>query len=185
MNDSDLYNAWKQNEHIEVFGNWNQTATWSLIRQCRRFNDFQLVETVLGNQGCSTLSDVGCATGGFFRFFRHVAPSLEYKGFDISEPAVAHAKLLHPSGSFTVFDGKPKSLDAIKSDVLFCKDVVVHQTNPTEFLSDLYDTTYRFLVLRILTRELGDTVFDVSGPANTTTDVGCPILFSTLQSWWL
>jgi hypothetical protein len=49
----------------------------------------------------------------------------------------------------------------LKSDVVFSRDVVHHQTDPVGFLSDLYAISNRYLALRIRTREVGTTVFEV------------------------
>ena len=104
---------------------------------------------------------MGCATGRFRRFFGKIWPSLQYKGFDISEAAIGYAKRLYPNGEFQVFGGSVKSSPEIKSDIVFCRDVVHHQTNPSEFLSDLHDATGSYLILRVRTREVGTTVFDI------------------------
>lgn len=177
-----MYEAWKQQDHVSLFSLWDQFSTSRLVKECRRFNDFQLLQTISGSQDCVTLADVGCATGGFYRFFHHLAPNLEYLGFDISEAAVAHAKSIYPSGDFRLFDGNLKSLDTFKSDIVFCRDVVHHQTNPIEFLSDLYDATGRYLVLRVRTREKGNTIFDVDQSCQYTYGRWVPyIVFNTTE----
>lgn len=151
-----------QQEHTTAFGEWDGYSTAKLVKVCDQFNECQLFRTLVGREECRSLSDVGCATGRFYRFFHHVWPSLEHKGFDISEKAIEQAKKLHPKADFRVFDGRLKSAPGIESDIVVCRDVVHHQTNPCEFLSDLYDIARRHLILRIRTREVGATVFDVS-----------------------
>jgi len=157
-----LREAWKQNEHAGHFGTWDRLSTARLVKICDQFNECQLFRTLVGVQNCISVSDVGCATGRFFRFFRNVWPGLEYKGFDISEAAIEHARTLYPKGHFTVFDGNVTSPPDIQSDIVFCRDVVIHQPNPIEFISDLYDATKRYLILRLRTRDVGATVFDVT-----------------------
>lgn len=157
-----LHDAWNQKEHESYYAGWDRYSNARLVRLCDQFNDCQLFRTLVRDQSCQSLSDVGCANGPFYRFFRKVWPSLEYKGFDISGVAIEKAKSHYPTGNFTVFDGCLKSLPGIKSDIVFCRDVVQHQPSPYEFLSDLYDITRHYLILRILTREVRATVINVS-----------------------
>jgi SAM-dependent methyltransferase len=161
-NCADSREAWKEKEHASLFGGWDYNSTAKLVKLCNQFNEFQLFRTLAGNPDCRTLSDVGCATGNFYRFFQKVWPALKYKGFDISEAAIERAKSRYPTVEFSVFDGRLKSLRDIESDIVFCRDVVHHQANPCEFLADLYDISSRYLILRVRTREVGTTVFDLS-----------------------
>ncbi|MDA1128320.1 MAG: class I SAM-dependent methyltransferase [Chloroflexi bacterium] len=154
--------AWKKDEHARYFGTWDHLSTATLVKICDQFNECQLFRTLADSKPSGSLSDVGCATGRFFRYFKKIAPGLEYKGFDISEAAIQYAKGLYPAGNFTRFDGDVKSTPDIRSDIVFCRDVVIHQENPSEFLSDLYDATKSYLILRVRTRETGSTVFDTA-----------------------
>ena len=152
------------------------------MRLCNRFNECLLLRTIVGSPSLGTFSDVGCATGRFYRYVLKVWPSLQYKGFDISEVAIEQATRLYPGGNFTVFDGSLKSAPEIQSDVVFCRDVAHHQENPTQFLSDLYDVTGKYLVLRVRTREVGSTVFDVSQSCQYTYGRWVPyIVFNTQE----
>jgi len=153
--------AWKESKHASGFGTWDKLSTGRLVRVCDQFNEIQLFRTLADNRDCRSISDIGCATGRFFRFFQKVRPDLEYKGFDISETAIEYARNLYPRGDFTVFNGSLTEEPRIQSDIVFCRDVVIHQAEPREFLSDLYDVTKRYLILRLRTRETGDTVFDI------------------------
>lgn len=54
------------------------------------------------------------------------------------------------------------SNEAIRADIVFCKDVVHHQTDPKKLLSALYEKANNYLILRVRTREVGPTVFDPS-----------------------
>ena len=169
-----------EREHAGHFAGWDRYSTTRLVRLCDQFNDCQLFRTIVGIQNCRALSDVGCATGRFRRFFRNIWPSLEYKGFDISEAAIGYARSLYPNGDFRVFDGDVKSSPEIESDIVFCRDVVHHQTNPCEFLSNLHDATRSYLILRVRTREVGTTVFDINQSCQYTYGHWVPyIVFNT------
>ena len=158
----EIHEAWKEREHAIVFGGWNHFRTAKLVKLCDQFNECSLFRTLVGNPDCQTLSEIGCATGGFYRYFHKVWPALKYHGFDLPEAAIERAKKLYPAVEFSSFDGHLNSLGGIESDIVFCRDVVHHQAKPSEFLSDLYATTRRFLILRVRTREVGSTDFDIS-----------------------
>jgi SAM-dependent methyltransferase len=158
----EIHEAWQEKEHSIVFGGWNHYSTAKLVGLCDQYNEFGLFRSLVGNADCRTLSDVGCATGGFYRFFTKVWPALKYKGFDVSNVAIEQAKKFYPEVALNVFDGRINSLKSIESDIVFCRDVVHHQDEPSEFLSDLYDVTKKFLIVRVRTREVGATVFDIS-----------------------
>ena len=109
---------------------------------------------------CRSISDVGCAAGGFYRFFREYAPHMEYRGFDLSPVAIKTAESQFKEAYFRLFDGNLKTNPDIRSDIVFCRDVVHHQPQPFDFLSDLYDLSDKYLLLRIRTRETGPTIVD-------------------------
>jgi len=107
-----------------------------------------------------SIMDVGCATGRFYRFFRKTFPEAAYHGFDISRVAIEHATNLYPHSDFSVFDGDPTTVGGPNPDLIFCRDVLFHQPTPKEFLAKLYETSGKYLIMRIRTREVGATVFD-------------------------
>lgn len=107
-----------------------------------------------------SVMDIGCATGRFFRFFNTIFQGAHYRGFDISQVAIDHAKKLYPEAEFSLFDGDPSAVDGPSPDLLFCRDVLHHQPDPKEFLAQLYRTAGKYLILRVRTREVGPTVFD-------------------------
>ena len=171
-----------QKEHPTLFGVWDRYSTRRLVRLCNKFNECQLLQSVVADPDLRTLSDVGCATGRFYRYFLRIWPSLQYKGFDISEGAVSQARRLYPRTSFTVFNGRIESEPKIRSDVIFCRDVVHHQEDPRQFLSGLYDDTGKYLVLRVRTREVGATVLDTSQSCQYTYGLWVPyIVFNTAE----
>ena len=53
-------------------------------------------------------------------------------------------------------------MPGVQADIVFCRDVVLHQVDPGQFLSDLYEVTDKYLILRLRTREIGATVYDIS-----------------------
>lgn len=156
------HDAWESGGHVSHFSVRDSYSNSRLIKHCDQFNECKLFRTLVGTQGCLTVLDVGCATGGFYRYFRNVWPALEYKGLDISKSATDYARGLYPSGNFSAFNGDLKSVPDAESDIVFARDVVHHQANPCELLGDLYHIAKKYLILRMRTREEGATVFDVA-----------------------
>jgi len=179
-----LYKDWMQEDRVGLVSKWDSYSTARLVRLCNQFNECQLFRDLAldPGRGCRTLSDVGCATGCFYRFFHKVWPTLEYRGFDPLEAAIEYARRRYPDGDFRVFDGNLKATPGLESDIVFCRDVVPHQVNPYEFVSDLYDSAGRYLILRLRTREVGTTNLDVSQSCKYTYGHWVPyIVFNTSE----
>ena len=171
-----------QEEHASLFDFWNRYSTSKLIRTCDTFNEFRLFRALVATKECRSLIDLGCASGGFYRFFRKVSPQLEYTGFDISEPAIKHARSLYPNGDFRLLNGRPGFQADVEADVVFSRDVVHHQTDPCGFLSELYGLARRHILLRVRTREVGATVFDATQSCQYTYSRWVPyIVFNTSE----
>jgi len=129
-----------------------------------------------------SVMDVGCATGRFYRFFKEVFSGVHYRGFDISQSAIDHAKNLYPETEFSVFNGDPSAVGSTQPDLLFCRDVVHHQTDPKGFLAKLYATPSKYLLLRVRTREIGETVFDIDQSCQLAYNSWVPyIVFNTKE----
>lgn len=160
MANLEYYQSWSEEEHGSHLGTWDRHSPSRIVRLLDEFNEWHLFRTLVGQPNCHTFSDVGCATGHVYPYLQKVWPSLEYKGFDISKSAIQHAQELYPKADFQWFDGQVKSSPEVESDIVFCRDVVHHQTNPVEMLHDLYETTKKHLILRMRTKEVGETIFD-------------------------
>ena len=155
MKSAKYYETWAKQDHPDLFSGWVKYPIGKLVRLTDQFNESQFFRSIVGDSECQTISEIGCATGRYYRYLSKVWPSLEYKGYDISDPAIIEAKNRFPKGYFSVFDGSLKSVTNIESDIVWSRDVVHHQTNPREFLSDLYDITRKYLILRVRTRRSG------------------------------
>lgn len=182
LKNKNLYDAWMMEEHAESFGAWDKFSTAKLVRICDQFNECQALRDLAKQKNCHTLSDIGCATGSYYRYIREIWPAVHYKGFDISEAAITRVRKRHPKGEFQVSNDRLPTVEAAKSDVIFCRDVVHHQEDPKTFLEDLYHITGKYLVLRVRTREEGETVFDHARSCQYTYGRWVPyIVFQTRQ----
>ncbi|MQF94851.1 MAG: class I SAM-dependent methyltransferase, partial [SAR202 cluster bacterium] len=176
------YESWAQREHTSHFGGWDRYSTRKLLRACNQFNECQMAMELAKVAKINSVMDVGCATGRFYRFFREVFPGVDYRGLDISQVAIDHAKKLYPQTDFAVFDGDPTTAEAPQPDLLFCRDVVHHQPDPKEFLAKLYATPSKYLLLRVRTREVGETVFDREQSCQLSYNIWVPyIVFNTQE----
>ncbi len=157
---NEAWDAWKEADHADHFDFWNRFSTAKLVKVCSQFNEFKLFRTIADKESRPSILDIGCAAGGFYRYFRKLSPGGEYTGFDISEPAISHAQRLYPQGDFRLFDGNISALGSQDTDIVFSRDVVHHQQDPRKFLSDLYGRAGKYLLLRLRTRQVGETVYD-------------------------
>ena len=171
-----------QEEHAASFGTWDHYSTAKLVKLCDQFNECRILRTLVGGPQCESISDIGCATGRFYRYIRKLLPGIEYKGFDISESAISLGKNRNPKGDFRVLAGPLTSIEGVNSDIVFCRDVVHHQEDPRLFLSELYNITGTYLILRVRTREVGSTEFDFSQSCQYTYGRWVPyIVFQTQE----
>lgn len=159
---SSLHDAWAQQEHAVHFDALSRLPGFILRQAYERFNEVRLLNQALDDhEGPCSLLEVGCATGEFYRYLRLRHPHVTYVGCDISRPALECARQKYPAdGRFIETDTDLKSVSHIKPDVLFCRDVAHHQSDPAAFIRKLYDMSQNLLVMRVRTRDVGETVRD-------------------------
>ncbi|MEE8059483.1 MAG: class I SAM-dependent methyltransferase [Pseudomonadales bacterium] len=158
------YEGWDTNSHLEVFDFWNNKLDFYFNYLYGCFTEQHFLISSLQKLNNSTLLDVGCATGTTFRFIKNKLGKnhVEYTGIDFSEPALNRAKKLYPSGKFVkVTDEKFSSLFDKKFDVVFSRDTIMHQTDPKRFISDLISVAKKVLIIRLRTRDKGNTEYNV------------------------
>jgi len=156
------YDAWNKRYHVELFDAWARVPLFVLRNRYERFNEVRMLNSAIdGRISTFSLLEVGCATGEFFRYFAARHPKASYLGCDVSESAIRRAQEKYQGAArFIVTDEKLSTLLSEKPDVVFCRDVVLHQPAPFVFLRELYALTQRLLILRIRTRDLGVTETD-------------------------
>jgi SAM-dependent methyltransferase len=154
--------AWQDSTHAREFDELSWYPDFLMRKRFESFNEVRLLRANAARIAGGRLYEIGCATGEFGRYAARYLPQFDYTGFDISRPALARAaekygdaryKLLEqPIGAFRERFGT--------ADVVFCRDVVLHQLDPYAFLSSLLQIAQQALVLRLRTREMGETVLD-------------------------
>lgn len=154
------YGAWKKYQHVEHFDHRMFYPKYFLKKNFETFNEIRVLKGLKKRCDLFSLLDVGCATGGFSRYFRHQFPNLKYTGCDISEMAIARAHEKFPQERYFVLDETMSQLTQERADIVFCRDVILHQPDPFLFLKRLCDIPSKYVLMRIRTRDVGGTVLD-------------------------
>ena len=159
---SSRYEAWRSHEHPEEFDNLRFVPTFALKGAYQRFNEVRLLREMARDMaGGFSLLEVGCATGEFYRYLSAQYPKAAYTGYDISRPAIERARNKFPTReSFHIVDEELNGVQMTKADIVFSRDVVHHQTRPFDFLKRLYGLCTRSMILRMRTRDVGESVTD-------------------------
>jgi len=155
--------AWQDDTHARVFDEVSLYPDFLMRKRFESFNEVRLLrEAAATRTGCRTLYEIGCATGEFGRYVERYLPQLAYRGFDISRPAIERALAKYGSGKFTLYEGHIRTFAQQfgGADIVFCRDVVLHQLDPYAFLSELLNIARGALILRLRTRDVGATVLD-------------------------
>lgn len=156
------FDAWVRTDHARLFDAWSRVPTFVLQDRFERCNEIQMLRQVLvSRNGACTLLEVGCATGEFYRYLMSRYPKISYAGCDISEVALERAR--HKFGSdkrFLLTDPNLEAVEQLEPEIVFCRDVILHQPRPFEFLRKLYSIARHALVLRVRTRDVGATELD-------------------------
>lgn len=151
--------AWQERAHAVSFNPQRSYAWWRRTRE--NFNEFRLFEDHWRELNGRSFVDIGCATGDLFRWLQDRHPEFRYHGYDVSLPAIAQAKEKYPRGEFAVVDAELSDLGLSEPpSVLWSRDVVFHQADPLGFLRRLLQIPSEALVLRLRTRDHGETVGD-------------------------
>ncbi len=150
--------AWQDQTHAREFDEVSIYPRFLMRKRFESFNEVRLLQAHAARIGGRSLHEVGCATGEFGRYAKACLPQYLYRGFDISRPAIERAVAKYGTDRYQIYDGNVASLPP--ADIVFCRDVVLHQLDPYVFLAALMGIASRALVLRLRTRDRGATVLD-------------------------
>jgi len=155
------FDCWQSKEHAHLFEYRDYFPSFRLASVYANFNEFNLFRNFISPGFQGTLLEIGCATGASYRFFKRFFKDIKYTGVDISQCALIQAHLKYPQGSFIQVDSELTQLTDKKFDYVFCRDVILHQEKPLEFLSKIKFFCKKGIFLRLRTRDRGVTEFDV------------------------
>lgn len=160
---SNSYLGWNTASHVKEFGFWNSLTKPTFNFMYGNFQENRFLIDIIKNKKATHVLDVGCATGTTYRYLSNKFTSKEYKykGFDISQAAINNAKLLYRGNIFYKFtENIYQNLPEIDKEIVYSRDTVMHQEEPLKFLEDLINITSKFLILRLRTRDEGETEWD-------------------------
>jgi SAM-dependent methyltransferase len=154
---------WQHAQHAVSFDFRADMPDGTLIREYEAFNDVTLLNSRVGSS--TSLVEIGCATGEFYRYLRLKHPAVSYTGFDVSKPALDRARQKYPAAKFELVIPDTKLLASSvlqhgAPDIVYSKDVVHHQVAPVEFLAELLKMPKAALIFRCRTRDVGATEWD-------------------------
>lgn len=157
------FKGWNTKEHLDHFDFWNRMTKGEFLFKYGSFQEQRFLKSYLGSHPASSILDVGCATGTGYRYLTAIgfADRATYTGVDISGSAIGRAQALYPSASFNhvPLDQMEQYL-AKMHDVVISRDTIMHQEKPYEFLDRLLGAARNALIIRLRTRDNGDTVED-------------------------
>jgi SAM-dependent methyltransferase len=154
--------AWQDEVHARVFDEVSAYPHFLMRKRFESFNEVRLLRQHVDAIHGRDLFEIGCATGEFGRYVTKYLPRFNYTGFDISRPAIARAVAKYGSARYRLFETPVSAFREQfgTANVVFCRDVVLHQLDPLGFISSLLQIATEALVLRLRTRDVGETVFD-------------------------
>ncbi len=160
---SENYAGWGSNAHLKTFGFWNLLSNPTFNYMYGNFQENRYLINLLKSGKARSIIDVGCATGTTYRLLRNKCSDItfNYNGFDISKPAISYAKQAYNERLFhLVVEHDYQNLASEKKEILFSRDTIMHQENPFDFLETLINNATKYLILRLRTRDNGDTEWD-------------------------
>lgn len=156
--------AWQNNEHAKEFGKAGRKKDFKIwITKFQRYIPARCLNYLVNVSVSRPISvlDVGCASGNFYAYLSSIDASGEwtYKGLDISKPAIEFARKQYGQELFDQI-GVDEDLSGRNADIVLSIDVFIHQVKPFEHLNRIINTSNKFLVVRLRTRDNGETVLD-------------------------
>lgn len=156
--------AWQNKEHSRQFGKAiRKKSPLLFLGKFNRYMPARCLNFLVNTSTAKQISvlDIGCAGGDFFAYLSCVASSQNwnYKGLDISEPAIEIAKKNYGENLFKQIN-KDDDWVGRYADIVISIDVLIHHIEPFQHLEKLFDCAKKFLVISLRTRESGDTVLD-------------------------
>ena len=159
-----LHEGWGDQSHA---GWWKQLADnlgrHEFIDKMEKFPDKKSLLDAISEYDCPTVLDFGCSTGWLLRYLRLKLGEkrCKYTGVDISDSAIAFAKENYGESFFQAIKVDSGFLSLNKFDIVFSSDTVLHQPNPYEFLDNLIDGARKYVIVKLRTRDVGETEYDV------------------------
>ena len=96
--------------------------------------------------GITTLNDLGCCVGNFFRGVDFLQGSINYRGYDVSDIYLSIAREFFPAGNFLKLDISEQMPQ--EADVTVMSATLEHLDNYTNALKNIFSSTKKLVILR-------------------------------------
>lgn len=150
--------GWKSQDHKDFFDVWNLMSKSQFNYLFSSFEENKYLVDCLKKDKINSILDYGCASGYLKRYLTLIGKKkIEYNGYDISEISINHAKKNYGEN---IFFSKASELKKNKYDLVYSRDTVLHQEDPWKFIDNLVEKTKKKLILRLRTRDHGETQMD-------------------------
>ena len=155
--------GWDTQDHLKEFDHWNSMNNYEFMFKYGSFQEQKYLKERIFDFKNPSILDFGCATGTTNKYLRLLSKNInyKYKGVDISKPSIEKAKTYYDKSEFELIEQNSDFLEKNKFDIVYSRDTVLHQTDPYKFLKSLLFATNKSLILRLRTRDNGETIFDV------------------------
>lgn len=164
MKDSDDYlKAWNNSDHPFAYDFWNKISKSYFNYMLSSFEENKFLINFINKIPNTSILDYGCSSGYIKKFINlNSKKKFKYNGVDISRASIQLAKKNYGEKYFfTVDEFNTKKNEDKKFDLVYSRDTVLHQKNPWEFLDKLISHTNNTIILRLRTRDKGDTILDI------------------------
>ena len=96
--------------------------------------------------GTTTLNDLGCGVGNFYRGVDFLQGSINYRGYDVSDIYLSTAREFFPAGNFIKLDISEYMPQ--EADVTVMSATLEHLDNYTNALKNIFFSTKKLFILR-------------------------------------
>ena len=164
LNNSSEISPWESKKHISLFKGYIYQNKFEFLFSERKLSENQFILEKIQQTKYPSILDYGCSTGFLKRLLNLTATknSYHYKGVDISKTSINISKKLYGETNFQCISPNSDFLEKNKFDIVYSRDVIVHQKEPYKLLELLLKASKKALILRTPTRDKGKTVLDVN-----------------------
>ena len=164
-NKLNFLSGWKSEEHKETFNIWNRMSKSYFKYIFSSFEENKYLIRYQSSKSKFSILDFGCSSGYLKRFLNfYYGKNYDYIGYDVSEESIKLAKQLYGEKFFMSENDLYLNPDFNKKkfDIVYSRDTVLHQKDPWKFIDDLILKVKKHLILRLRTRNKGETILDLN-----------------------
>ena len=166
MNKIEYFKGWNTKKHLNYFNPWNGYSNSFFNFSFGSFYENKVILKLLNENNKFSVIDVGCASGYLLRYLKNNIKSFEisnYYGVDLSKAAIDFAKKKYGSDNFEFLKNEDLKIEKDNLfNIVYSRDTILHQTKPIKFTEKLIELSRNFVLLRLRTRDIGVTEYDIN-----------------------